>query len=39
MGEHMERLIKEIAIKGLFYFVYATLIGLLIIKFIAYVYG
>jgi hypothetical protein len=39
MGEHMEKLLKEIAIKGIFYLVYAILIALLIVKFITYVYG
>jgi hypothetical protein len=39
MGEHMEKLLREIAIKGSFYLVYAILIALLIIKFISYVYG
>ena len=39
MGEHMEKLLKEIAIKGTFYLVYAILIALLIVKFITYVYG
>jgi hypothetical protein len=35
----MEKLLREIAIKGSFYLVYAILIALLIIKFISYVYG
>jgi hypothetical protein len=39
MGEHMEKLLKEILMKSIFYVVYAVLIGLLIIKFITYVYG
>ena len=39
MGEHMEKLLKEICMKGIFYLIYLTLIALLIIKFITYVYG
>ena len=35
----MEKLLKEIAIKDIFYLVYAILIALLIVKFITYVYG
>jgi hypothetical protein len=39
MGDHMYELLKEMAIKGSFYLVYAILMALLIIKFIEYVYG
>lgn len=35
----MMQLLKEMAIKSSFYLVYATLIALIIIKFVAYVFG
>jgi hypothetical protein len=39
MGDHMYELLKEMAMKSVFYIVYAILMALLIIKFIEYVYG
>lgn len=39
MQDHMMQLLKEMAIKGSCYLVYATLIALIIIKFVAYVFG